>query len=155
MRKIQTLVNIAALGLLLGATNSYSETITYIGTTYNLREVNGTISSQLTVLSSQPWWIGDGALGTNDNLLAAGMLDKFIGKRFAYGTVLNQDYFRNQTFWEYFLGRKQKQLSNEEMLASRTAVTPLNTGGSNRRKSKKSKKSRKLRTRHKKNKKNY
>ena len=98
MRKIQTLVNIAALGLLLGATNSYSETITYIGTTYNLREVNGTISSQLTVLSSQPWWIGDGALGTNDNLLAAGMLDKFIGKRFAYGTVLNQDYFRNQIY---------------------------------------------------------
>jgi hypothetical protein len=96
MKKIQTLVNIAALGLLLGATNSYSETITYIGTTYNLREVNGTISSQLTVLSSQPWWIGDGANGTNDNLLAAGMLDKFIGKRFAYGT--HQGDLRNQIY---------------------------------------------------------
>lgn len=65
---------------------------------------------------------------------------------------------RPLTFWEYFLGRKQKQLSDEEMLASRTAETPPNTGGSNRRKSKKSKKSKKSRkskTRHKKNKKNY
>jgi len=96
MRKIKLVVNLVAVGFLLGATNSSSETITYTGTTYNLREVTGTISSQLSVLSSQPWWIGAGASGYNAALLTAGTLDKFIGKRFAYGTYMG--YFRNQIY---------------------------------------------------------
>ena len=97
MRKIQSLVNIMALGLLLSATNSSSETITFRGTTYNLREVTGTISSQFSILLSQPWWIvGDDAGGRNFDLLTD--LDKFIGKRFAYGIyngLRNQIYLGN------------------------------------------------------------
>jgi hypothetical protein len=100
MRQIKSIVNLVAVGLLLGATNSFSETITYRDTTYNLAEVTGSISSKSSILASQPWWLCFScaeAASSNAYLEAAARLDKFIGKRFAFGTTTS-GFHRSQIY---------------------------------------------------------